>query len=120
MPYYSVKAVDDYGREVRKTIEADNDLQLISFLDFLRLTPVKISRRPEFLGKLQKLLHFRRIKRKELIDLFENLHLLARSGIPLGTGLWDLAEDTDNPAIRDMLQDVAFRVQSGLSAISPL
>ena len=115
MPYYSVKAVDDYGREVKKTIEADNDLQLISFLDFLRLTPVKISKRPEVLGRVQKVLHFRRVKRKDLIDLFENLHLLARSGIPLGTGLWDLAEDTENPAIRDMLEDIAFRVQSGLS-----
>ena len=115
MPYYHVKAVDDVGREVRKTIEAENDIQLLSFLDFLRLTPVKVSRRPEFLGRLQKVLHFRRIRRKDLIDLFENLHLLAQSGIPLGTGLWDLAEDTDNPAIRDMLQDVAFRIQGGQS-----
>ncbi len=115
MPYYYVKAVDDLGREVRKTVEAESEVQLISFLDFLRLTPVKISKRPEVLGKVQKALHFRRVKRKDLIDLFENLHLLAQSGIPLGTGLWDLAEDTENPAIKDMLQDIAFRIQAGQS-----
>lgn len=115
MPYYSVRAVDNSGRIVTRTIEADNEVQLLSFLDFLRLTPVKVSPRPELLGKVQKALHFRQVKRKDLVDLFENLHLLAQSGVPLGAGLWDLAEDMDNPAIKAMLQDVAYRIQSGLS-----
>ncbi len=115
MPYYSVKAVDNAGRVVSRAIEADNEVQLLSFLEFLNLTPVKVSQRPDILGKVQRALHFRRIKRKDLIDLFENLHLLAQSGVPLGVGLWDLAEDMDNPAIKDMLQDVAYRIQSGLS-----
>jgi len=115
MPYYAVKAVDSSGKVVTRAIEADNEVQLLSFLEFLNLTPVKVSRRPEILGRVQKALHFRNVKRKDLIDLFENLHLLAQSGVPLGVGLWDLAEDIENPAIKDMLHDVAYRIQSGLS-----
>ncbi len=115
MPYYVIKAIDDSGRQITKTVEAENEVQLLSFLDYLNLTPIKISTRPEVLGKFQHKLLIRRIKRRDLIDLFENLHLLAQSGVPLGTGLWDLAEDVDNPAIREMLHDVSYRVQSGQS-----
>ncbi len=120
MPYYQVKAVDNAGRSVSRTIEAENDIQLLSFLEFLNLTPIKISKKPEFIGKFQSLLHFRRIKRKELIDMFENMHLLVKSGVPLGAGIWDMADDMENPAIRDMLHDVAYRVQSGLSFSSAM
>ncbi len=120
MPYYQIRAVDSSGREVTRTLEADSDAQLLSFLSFLNLTPVRISRRPDILGRLQSLAQRRRIKRRDLIDLFENLHLLARSGVSLGTGMWDLAEDVDNPAVRDMLQDIAYRVQSGLSVSSAM
>lgn len=115
MPYYVVKAIDASGREVTRTLEAENEVQLLSFLDFLNLIPVKISKQPEFLGRFRKTLHFRKIKRKDLIDLFENLHLLAQSGVPLGVGLWDLAQDMENPAVKDMLEDIAYRLQTGLS-----
>ncbi len=120
MPYYAVVAVDNAGREVKRYIEAENEVQLLSFLDFLNLTPVKISKRPDFIGNLRKRLHLRNIKRKDLIDLFENLHLLAQSGVPLGVGLWDLAGDMDNPVIRDMLEDIAYRIQSGESISSAM
>ncbi|HIQ30797.1 MAG TPA: type II secretion system F family protein [Aquifex aeolicus] len=120
MPYYSVRAIDVSGKEVSRSLEADNEVQLLSFLEFLNLTPVKISRKPDFIGKLLKALHLRKIKRKELIDLFENLHLLSRSGVPFGTGLWDLSEDMDNPALREMLQEIAYRIQSGISISSAM
>ncbi len=120
MPYYVVKAIDNAGKEITRSFEAEDEVHLLSFLEFLNLTPLKISKRPEFLGRISRTLHFRKIKRKDLIDLFENLHLLAQSGVPLGVGLWDLAEDVDNPAIRDMLHDVAYRVQSGLSISSAM
>ena len=120
MPYYVVKAIDSAGRKVNKKFEADDEIHLISLLEFLDLTPIKITRRPELLGRISKTLYLKRIKRKELIDLFENLHLLAQSGVPLGVGLWDLAQDADNPAVRDMLQDVAYRIQIGTSISSAM
>ncbi len=115
MPYYQVKAIDNSGRAVTKAFEADNDIQLLSFLEFLNLTPIKISKRPAIIGRIQAFLHQKKIKKKELIDMFENMHLLVKSGVPLGAGLWDMAEDMENPAISDLLRDVAYRVQSGLS-----
>ncbi len=120
MPYYQIRAVDSAGREISRTVEAENDAQLLSFLSFLNLTPVRIERRPDLVGRLSRLLNLRRIKRKDLVDLFENLHLLARSGVPLSTGMWDLAEDVENPAVKEMLQDIAYRIQSGLSISSAM
>lgn len=120
MPYYVVRAIDNAGKEVKRSIEAENEIQLLSFLEFLSLVPLSISKRPEILGRVHKALHLRRIKRKDLVDLFENLHLLAQSGVPLGVGLWDLAEEIENPAMRDMLHDVAYRVQFGLSLSSAM
>lgn len=113
--YYVVKAIDNSGRKVVRTLEADNEIQLLSFLDFLGLTPIRVSKRPSLVGKLSKSLQLKRIKRKELIDLFENLHLVAKSGVPIGIAIWDLAEDADNPAIKHMLYDVSYRIQSGIS-----
>ena len=115
MSYYVVKAIDNSGRKVVKTLEADDEVQLLSFLDFLGLTPVKVSKRPALLGKLLRGFHLRRVKRKELIDLFENLHLIAKSGVPIGVAIWDLAEDADNPVIKSMLHDISYRIQSGIS-----
>ncbi len=120
MPYYRIKAVDSSGKEVVRSLEADNDFQLISFLNFLNLTPVSVSRMPYILGKIQRFFLFRSVKRKDLIDLFENLQLIVRSGVPLSTGMWDLAEESDNPAIRDMLQDIAYRIQTGMSLSSAM
>ncbi len=120
MPYYLVRAIDPSGKKTVRTLEADNEIQLLNFLEFLNLTPLKISKQPEFVGKFIRFLSFKRIKRKHLIDMFENLHLLARSGVPLGVGLWDLAEDMEHPAVKDLLQDVAYRLQSGESIYSAM
>ncbi len=115
MTYYVVEAIDNSGRKVVRTLEADNEVQLLSFLDFLGLTPVRVSKRPAILGRFLKGLRIRKVKRRELIDLFENLHLIAKSGVPIGVAIWDLGEDADNSTIRDVLQDISYRIQSGIS-----
>ncbi len=114
MPLFMVEAVDPNGKKVRKLFETDEDTLFI-YLQFSNLTPIKVKTLP----KVFKYLNIRklgsRVKRAEIIEVLENLHLIVKSGLPLSTGILDLAEDAQNPALKDMLYDIALKIQGGMS-----
>ncbi len=118
--YFLITAVDNTGKKVRKTLRAEDERLVLAFLDFMQLTPVKIWKFPGLIGKILSFIQYRKITRKDLIDLFNNMHLLIRAGVPLGLGLWELAQDVEKPAIRDMLHDIAFRIYVGESLSSAM
>lgn len=56
-----------------------------------------------------------KISPDEVIELIESLHLITKAGLPLHTGLLDLAEDSDNPKFKKMLIGVAEDIRTGKS-----
>ncbi len=113
MALYFVEAIDNRGNKVKKIFSIEEE-SLLTYLEFSNLTPLKIRQLPEFV----KYINFRRlkgkIKRSEIIEILENLHLIVKSGIPLNTGILDLADDAQNPVLKDMLYDIAFKIQGGM------
>ena len=114
MELFIVEAIDTEGNKVKKVFEANDENYLVSILDFLGLTPLKIKKLPPYFKYLNIKRFFKKIKKREIIEVLDNLHLIVRSGLPLNTGLLDLAQDIENPAIKNMLIDVAFQIQNGI------
>jgi len=113
MNLYLIEAVNREGKKERKIIEIDLEEELFRFLEFSGLIPIKIKKVPSFYRYLNIKKYLYRIKKQEIIEVLENLHIVVKSGIPVTNGLIDIAEDTDNPALKEMLSDMAYRLQIG-------
>ena len=111
MTIYYVEAIDKDGKKIKKTFRIEKEEDIFSLLEFLGLTPVKIKKIPTLLSPFYR--SRGKIKKKDIIEILENLHLIVKSGLPLNVGLQDLAQDAENEAIRDMLMDIAFKIQVG-------
>ncbi|MDO3651384.1 type II secretion system F family protein, partial [Nocardia mangyaensis] len=57
----------------------------------------------------------KKIKAQEIIELFENLHLIIKAGVPLSVGLKDLEESIENKKLKSVLKDIHFSINSGMS-----
>lgn len=113
MNFYLIEAINREGKKQRKMLEVDVEEELFRFLEFSGLIPLKVKKVPSFYRYLNIKKYFYRIKRQEIIETLENLHIIVKSGIPITNGLIDIAEDTDNPSLKDMLTDIAYRLQMG-------
>lgn len=115
MLVYFVEVVDAEGKKQRRIIEVEREEDIFNLLEFRGQIPLKIKKVPYFYKffNLKRVLY--RIRKPEIIEVLENLHLIVKSGIPLTNGIMDLAEDTDNEALRGMLLDIAFKLQAGYS-----
>ena len=114
MPLFIIDAIDNKGNRLKKVLNIEEEA-LFTYLDFANLTPIKIRQLPSFFRFLSIKAVSRKVKRSEIIEVLESLHLIVKSGIPLSTGIIDLAEDAQNPVLKDILYDIAFKIQSGLS-----
>ncbi len=113
MELYLIEAVDRTGNKVKKVFETEDETQLFSILEYSGITPLKIKKLPNYFKYLNFRRFFYKIKKTEIIEILENLHLIVKSGLPINTALMDLAEDAENPAIKNMLTDISFKIRSG-------
>ena len=113
MNLYLIEALNREGKKERKILEIDVEEELFRFLEFSGLIPLKIKKVPSFYRYFDFKKYLYRIKKHEIIETLENLHIVVKSGIPVTSGLVDIAEDTENPALKEMLTDIAYRLQMG-------
>jgi len=114
MSYYLVWAVSEEGETFRKLIEAEDEVEVIGILERFRSIPTRIIKIPTLLGNFINYLRFRRIKRSDLIELFENLHVMIKSGVPLPDALEDIALETPNKVLKEILENLKFYLEAGL------
>ena len=111
MAIFFVEAIDSEGNKLRKIFKVDKENEIFTFLEFAGLVPIKIKRLPGIFKFLS--LQNKSIKKQEIIEVLENLHLIVKSGLPLNTGIMDLAKDAENYVLKDLLLDIAFKIQIG-------
>jgi len=111
---FSVEAIDVKGNKVKKVFDVPTEDILFSILNSSGLTPLKVKKLPNFIKYLHISKFLKKIKRTEIIEILENLHLIVKSGLPLSTGLVDLAKDVENLAIKNMLMDIASQIEGGI------
>ncbi|WP_456382363.1 type II secretion system F family protein [Persephonella sp.] len=113
METYFIEALDREGKKQRKILEVETREDIFRILEFSGLVPLKIKKIPSFYKSLNIRQYLYRIKKQEIIEVLENLHLIVKSGIPVTNGILDIAQDIDNPLLKDMLMDIAFKIQAG-------
>ncbi|MDD5210775.1 MAG: type II secretion system F family protein [Sulfuricurvum sp.] len=87
---------------------------LLKHLARHRITPLSIREVPSFFTPFLPAARVN-VSPEEVIELIESLHLVIKSGLPLYSGLFDLAEDAENPKFKKMLITVAEEINSGKS-----
>ncbi|MHA7812682.1 MAG: type II secretion system F family protein [Phycisphaerales bacterium] len=102
-------AVDEGGTRQSGRIDATNEQNAFQMLIEQGLTPLKIR---ESRAKLS-LLSSRRVTQQEVATLTREMSVLLEANIPIGRGLLSIAEHERNPALRDMIFDIASMIESG-------
>jgi type II secretory pathway component PulF len=112
MQLYSIKFINEDGKSTRKLVEVELDDDIIPYVDALGANVLSVKKLPSFYR------HFRlkkTIKKQEIIEIIDNLHLIVKAGLPVNTGLMDLAKDAENPQLNEILMDLSHRIQMGMS-----
>ena len=113
MPRFEYQAVDDYGRRVRGALLAHDESALRDSLSgaFLHL----LSAEERSAGAAATPLFRKKVKKAELIQFTFLLRTLVGAGVPLVTALDDLGQQTEDPVLKEVVQDVRCNIQSGAS-----
>ncbi|MBU1044479.1 MAG: type II secretion system F family protein [Candidatus Omnitrophica bacterium] len=114
MQKYIYTARDERGKGVKGMIMAENELELsqkISNLGYF-LTSFKISQ--ESINKVSETA-VDMLQPKEVLQLTYQISTLLDAGLPLLNGLRNLAQDAANERIQRTIDDIRYRVESGIS-----
>ena len=103
---YTARALS--GELKSATIEAPNRDEVIKQLQRQRLNVVKIDE-----GSAQKKKSLGRIKMRDIVIFTRQFSTMINSGLPLVQALDILAQQSENPALKDVTRQVVFDVESG-------
>ncbi len=99
------------GREIRNSVDAANEQSAIAALLNRNLLVVSIQEKLAKKGKAQG----GKVSLNDLVVFTRQLATMIDAGIAIVQALQALAEQTPNKAMRDVINDVCSRVQSGES-----
>src|SRR5947209_2407710 len=109
---YKYAALSKVGGSQTDTIDADSYQEVIKQLHQKGLIPIEIKAQT---GRsfYQILSNFSTVALQEKILFVENLRVMIKAGISLVKGLKILANQTKNPKLKQILEDVYHDVESG-------
>jgi type II secretory pathway component PulF len=111
---FLVENIDSAQRRSYSLYDEENISALLKHLSRHRIIPLSIREVPGFFAPFLPAARVK-VSPEEVIELIESLHLVIKSGLPLYSGLRDLAEDVDNPKFKKMLITVSEEINSGKS-----
>lgn len=112
MQVYQLKLLTESGSTKTKIIEMEDGADVAAYISGFGANVVSVRQLPEYFRylKLKK-----KITAQEIIEVLDNLHMIVRSGLPITTGITDMAADEPNPALADVLGEVAYRITTGMT-----
>jgi type IV pilus assembly protein PilC len=112
MPSFAYTAREtSSGREIRSSVEANNEQSAIAALLNRNLLVVSIQEKIAKKGKMQG----GKVALADLVVFTRQLATMIDAGIAIVQALQALAEQTPNKVMRDVIRDVCSRVESGES-----
>jgi type II secretory pathway component PulF len=113
---YGYKARDRYGKAISGSMRADNKDAVAKYLNSVGYVPIEIEENEDLTTGLTRFLDMFKGVRLEDVNMFtRQLLTLQRAGIPLLTSLTILEKQAQNNFFRDILKEVAGRVEEGTS-----
>lgn len=119
MSLFNYKVKDKTGKNLKGIIEAANEKKAVEVLREQGHLIISISPRTESLtSTIQKI--FARINSESVVDFTRQLSTMINAGLPLTESLVILRDQTKNPALTQVLDDLLKEVQGGASLSSAL
>lgn len=118
MPNYKFQGRSEQGQAVNGVLEAASKDAVAGQLLGRGVTPIKIeevSASDDFVKKLNSWLGSDRVSVIDIIMFCRQMFTITKAGIPLTRGIRGLAASIRHEAFRDILNDVAERLESGVS-----
>ena len=114
MPKFSYRAINQAGRPVRGVVTASNETELFNRLNETGMSLLDCKEMNE---KASKLANFtaKKVKARDLIQMFVHLEQLQKAGVPLLDALSDIRDTAESTRLRDIMGDVYGEVSSGSS-----
>ncbi len=119
MPVYIYKALDTQGKSVKGEIEAKNETELHTHLAKYNLSPIKISYKAKaaksefFLERFLK--GTGKVNIQALVIFTRQFSTFVKTAVPLVEGLGILAEQAEDPVLKEALQQIIQDIQEGRS-----
>jgi len=111
MAQFKYLAVAPDGTKLKATTEAMSAEALRNELLGRQLEVMKISEKRAF-KKIE--ITKQKVKRQEIMHFSRQIGAFVRAGIPIVDAIQTVREGTDNERFRDILQDIAEQIQSGI------
>ncbi len=115
MPIYHYKAITQAGALVQDELEAPNSAAVAEKLEELGYQPVRIQEKKGGLSSAKLFEKKPKIKPNDIIVFTRQLVTLIKAGVPLLSALEALAEQTDNPFMREVILKIYVDIESGIS-----
>ena len=113
MQRFTYSAKDgETGKMVKSVVQAETERDAAKLLSAQGLTPLDIREEREG-GSLSQLLQ--RITMKDKVVFSRQLATLIEAGLPLSQSLHTIVEQTNNPKMRAVVQDVVVSIEGGRS-----
>ncbi|MDE1151906.1 MAG: type II secretion system F family protein [Micavibrio sp.] len=114
MPKFSYRAINERGRPVRGVVTAANESDLFNRLNEGGMSLLDCKEMSDKSGKFASLTA-KKVKLRDLIQMFVHLEQLQKAGVPLLDALSDVRDSAESSRLRDMMGDVYSEVASGSS-----
>ena len=114
MPKFSYRAINQSGRPVRGVVSAANESDLFNRLNEGGMSLLDCKEMGDKSGKFAALTA-KKVKIRDLIQMFVHLEQLQKAGVPLLDSLSDVRDTAESTRLRDMVGDIYSEVSSGSS-----
>jgi type IV pilus assembly protein PilC len=115
MGRYKYRAINNRGRPVRGVITAVNEVDLHNQLQNGGLELVSCAALDKKKGILSNFGTGKKVKTRDLIQLFFNLEQMQGAGVPLLDSLSDIRDTTEHDGLRDIMSEIHKDVSEGSS-----
>lgn len=115
MPRYKYRAVNSRGRPVRGVISAVSEVDLYNQLQAANMELIQCASLDKKGNFLETLKPGKKVRVRDLIQLFVHMEQMQDAGVPLMDALMDIRDTTDHAALRDIMSEVYRDVSEGSS-----
>ncbi|MFO0415643.1 MAG: type II secretion system F family protein, partial [Pseudomonadota bacterium] len=124
MPVYEYSALNQSGKKIKGSVEADSIRSARQKLRVQNVFPTEIKESLKSVTSstqdVKKLFKSDRVSLKQLTVATRLLATLTNAGLPLVGALLSLSEQVDNPALKRVIVDIKERVEQGSSMAKAL
>ena len=115
MQRYKYRAINNKGRPVRGVIGAMSEVDLHNQLSAAGLELIQCASLDRKKGILSGISMAKKVKVRDLIQLFLHLEQMQSAGVPLLSALGDIRDTTDHDGLRDIMSEIYRDVSEGSS-----